>query len=41
MKRSSTPGYEANIPEQGVMRAGEGAIATSWGRGMIRAGQDF
>ena len=35
MKKSSTPRCK------GVIRANEGAIATSWGWGVIRAGQDF
>ena len=26
---------------KGIIRAGEGALATSQGRGTIRAGQDF
>ena len=26
---------------KGIIRAGEGALATSHGRGTIRAGQDF
>ena len=29
------------IPGQGVIQAGEGAIATSQGQGTIRVGQDF
>ena len=30
-----------NTPGRGVMKAGEGAITASQGRGVIRANQDF
>ena len=32
---------KVNTPGRGVMKAGEGAITASQGRGTIRAGQDF
>ena len=39
--KSKTPGQGVIRTGEGINQAGEGAIATSQGQGIIRAGQDF